>query len=133
MSLVVDASVAIKWITSEDDSDLAQQLLSHPLSAPAFLLLELSNALWKKVRQGQLVPLQAAAGLAEISSIVELTSTLGLEARALEIGLEIAHPIYDCLYLALAEAIDQPVVTADKRFIQSCERSRFGALLRPLV
>ena len=39
-----------------------------------------------------------------------------LVERAARIALELDHPIYDCLYLACAEATDSAVITADRRF-----------------
>ncbi len=41
------------------------------------------------------------------------------ERCALEIAIEIAHPIYDCVYLALAQRLGRTLVTADRRFLRS--------------
>ncbi|UKJ74068.1 type II toxin-antitoxin system VapC family toxin [Azospirillum brasilense] len=38
------------------------------------------------------------------------------------LALEFGHPVYDCLYLALARRLGIPVVTADRRFIQLADR-----------
>lgn len=35
---------------------------------------------------------------------------------ALQLAIDLNHPIYDCLYLALAIRLDTHVVTADRRF-----------------
>ena len=42
-----------------------------------------------------------------------------LEGRALELALALRHPVYDCVYLALAERTGRRLVTADRRFLHS--------------
>jgi predicted nucleic acid-binding protein len=49
----------------------------------------------------------------------------------LEIGLEIEHPIYDCVYLALAELLEGIIVTADLRLINRA--GPYSRLLHPLA
>jgi predicted nucleic acid-binding protein len=38
---------------------------------------------------------------------------------ALRIAISLQHPVYDCFYLALAQAEDCPLVTADQRFLRA--------------
>ena len=37
--------------------------------------------------------------------------------RAVAIARELDHPVYDCFYLAVSEALDAPLVTADGRLL----------------
>jgi predicted nucleic acid-binding protein len=46
-----------------------------------------------------------------------LTAMSVVTADALRLALLLAHPIYDCLYLALALQTHTPLVTADRRFV----------------
>ena len=50
MRIVVDASVAVKWLLLELLSETAQGLVDSEdtLSARAFVLAELANVLWKR-------------------------------------------------------------------------------------
>ena len=50
-SLVIDASVAVKWFTLEADSDPAKQVLRSGLTllAPRLIVTEVANALARKV------------------------------------------------------------------------------------
>ena len=50
MCLVVDASVAIKWLVEEEGSETATRLLegNHELHAPRLMVSEVTNALWRK-------------------------------------------------------------------------------------
>lgn len=47
-----------------------------------------------------------------------------LEVRALELALMLGLPVYDCIYLALAERLDGTLITADKRFLDALGASR---------
>ncbi len=109
MSLVVDASVAIKWFVEEDLSEEAEAILGYgePLFAPDLLLAEIGNVLWKKVIRGEVAPDQAHEIAAKIEGgIPVLYSIRLLNARALQIALALGHPVYDCLYIACAEMAD---------------------------
>lgn len=126
MNVVVDASVAIKWFVPEPLSDEAERLLDggDVLFAPDFLLIEFGNIMWKKVRLGELARPDGDAALAALrAGPVDLFDTAPLVEWALHLAREIDHPLYDCLYLATAEAIAATVATADRRFFDRCARS----------
>jgi predicted nucleic acid-binding protein len=53
-----------------------------------------------------------------------------LREKAFEIALETGSSIYDCLYLALAEALDSNMVTADRRFFLALQN---GSLFRRML
>jgi predicted nucleic acid-binding protein len=116
---VVDASVAIKWVISEEGSDRAAQLLDgRVLHAPALLFVEAANALWVMRRRGALPedgPADALAWLVRAPLLV--TATLRLVRPALALANALRHPVYDCVYLALAAELAMPVVTADARLL----------------
>jgi len=57
--LVIDASVAIKWVLSEPDGDHAEVLLDHGLAASDLLFAECANILRKDVRRGELIKEEA--------------------------------------------------------------------------
>ena len=52
--LVVDATVAIKWVVGEADSERAASVRGRRLFAPDLLVAECANALWKKVVRREL-------------------------------------------------------------------------------
>ena len=62
----------------------------------------------------------------------ELCPIAALAARALAIAEELRHPAYDCFYLALAEAKDARLVTADRRFAQRLAATPWAALATTL-
>jgi len=53
LKLVVDASIAVKWLIAEPHSHEARRLLAPriDLHAPDFILTEVANVIWKKARR----------------------------------------------------------------------------------
>jgi predicted nucleic acid-binding protein len=115
--LVVDASVAIKWVIYEPDRDLAYGLLDGRLLAPDLMLIECANALRSQVVRGSLKADDVQAAWSTICEApVRISPAAELLNEALALGVALEHPVYDCIYLALAIATDSRVVTADRRF-----------------
>jgi len=52
MTIVVDASIALKWVLEEPGSDAAEELLEKDLAAPSLWLLDAANALWRRTVRG---------------------------------------------------------------------------------
>ena len=118
MKAVVDASVAVKWLFTEDGTVEARRLLAHRimLHAPDFILIEAANVVWKKARRREVADAQSyLQELARLGDLVALAPAADLVTHAAAIALRIDHPVYDCLYLACAEVEEAPLVTADRR------------------
>lgn len=133
MRLVVDASVAVKWVVEEEGRDLARRLLmlDAEIVSPDFVAVETSSVLWKKVRRAEMTRQQAlAATSAVLLPFHSLIATNRVTGRAFEMALLLDHPIYDCLYLATAELLDAMVVTSDARLLDVLRKSRFVGLAR---
>ena len=121
-TLVVDASVAIKWVVDEPGTDEALALRRYRLSAPDLLIPECANILWKKVRRKELTEQEAilTARLLERAE-VELAPTRRLLESATRLAIALDHPAYDCVYLALAMSGGWDFVTADRHL---CAKAR---------
>lgn len=132
MTLIIDTSVAVKWIVDEDGSDSAHALIGTDLVAPDLFKAELANALWKKVMRDQATTLQVTAGYVAASASISFLSASPFSERALEIALELRHPIYDCYFLALSEATGLPIITADARLIGRCAGTAWSQHLTKL-
>ncbi|MBM3518505.1 MAG: type II toxin-antitoxin system VapC family toxin [Alphaproteobacteria bacterium] len=118
MTWVVDASVAIKWFVREDCHAEALRLLEHAslLHAPDMIVAEVANIAWKKATRREISPAHARAIASAIGHYIPtLHPSPALIERALEIALTLKHPVYDSLYLACADAVGAPLVTADRR------------------
>ena len=119
MKLTVDASVVVKWFVQEPFFEEARLLLAHRLRlhAPDILLAEFANTIWKKARQNEISDTRPYLDeLQNLAEIVSLCPINALIARAAEVAQELDHPVYDCLYLACAEATESVLVTADRKF-----------------
>ncbi len=122
-SAVVDASVAVKWVVTEPGSEPARSLSSADLSAPDLLLVECANILWKKARNRELTHREASQRLSLLTQApVQLAPSDGLLDSAYQLAAELDHPVYDCLYLALALRKQMPLVTADRRLYLAVSR-----------
>jgi predicted nucleic acid-binding protein len=127
--LVIDASIAVKWVVEEESTAEALALRQKAkLIAPELLVAECANILWKKVQRRELSKEEAlfAARLLQGAEI-ELLPTRFLFEAATRMSIEIDHPAYDCLYLALAVEKGCRFVTADERFLRKLHQNRRGA------
>jgi predicted nucleic acid-binding protein len=134
--LVVDASVAIMWFIDEPDSPAAVAVLRHPISAPDLLAPECAKILWKKVGRGELRADEAEAiALALEGAGITLHPTRPYLATATGIACDLGRAAYDCFYLALAQNLRLPLVTADRRLVNAIRADRakrFAQLVVPL-
>jgi predicted nucleic acid-binding protein len=129
---VVDASVAIKWILPEAGSDAAAALQGDELLAPAWWLAEAANALWKRAARGVITAAEAARLLSKLRNapVAAIPVEPDVDA-ALALAIELRHPIYDCIYLALAIREKAVLVTADSRFFRAAgHSSRYREFIR---
>lgn len=124
-SIVVDASVAVKWVIAEADSAQARAVAyGRTLLAPELLLVECANILWKHQRRGEVGPdIGTAAFMTLRMAPFVWTHDADLVDDARRLSAELDHPVYDCLYLALALRHGVPVITADRRFADVARKS----------
>ena len=130
-TLVVDASVAIKWAVDEEGSAAALELLrSERLVAPDLWIAECANILWKKVKRGELTADEALSTVGVLAdSGVALMPMARFFGEAVRLAVRLDHPAYDCFYLALAVSNGWTLVTADERLIARLARSGDAELI----
>lgn len=117
MTLVIDASVIVKWFLPEDGSSEARALSQEDLIAPELWVSEVANALWKRRARGDFGDEVFDVFLTSLaSSPIKATPAAPEIGEALALASRLNHPIYDCLYLACALRHGVQVVTADRRF-----------------
>ena len=117
---VIDASVMVKWLVTEDHSESAAGLLGigATLVAPALVFAEAANALWAMKRRGDITAEDLSDAVDALQAVpVSLPLPMPqLVPAAARLAVDLDHPVYDCFYLALAVQTQYPVVTADGRF-----------------
>ena len=130
-SVVVDASLAVKWLVEEDDSDKAHGALQSWVAqditriAPHLMPFEVANALHRRVLRGELTVDDSIRMIARLlESRLELHQPPGLHVRALQLAsLLRQNAAYDAHYLALAESFGCELWTADERFYRAASTS----------
>jgi predicted nucleic acid-binding protein len=125
-TLVIDASIAVKWVIEEDGTPDALTIRQRArMIAPELLVPECANILWKKIQRDELTSEQAlfAARLLQIAEI-ELVPMRSLFEAAMRMAIELDHAAYDCLYLSLAIENKCQFVTADERFLRKLDRRK---------
>ena len=130
---VIDASVACKWLVEEEGSAEAVRLLEkgEGLIAPDLVIPEVSSALSRKLLAGEITSQQAKVAVEELAGFFdELVAGLRLAARSLAIAEDLRHSVYDCFYLALAEARGSQLITADTEFARRLRGTRWARWVR---
>ncbi len=128
-TVVVDAALALKWVTKEPSSRAAKELLQDwkerdvGTIAPGLLPYEVAEVLHRRVERGELSHKKARDRL---KAIMEAGPVL-LDLKALHTeALELAHALerssaYETHYLALAEREDCEFWTGDKTFWEAAK------------
>jgi predicted nucleic acid-binding protein len=117
--LVIDANIAAKWYLPEIDSEMAEALFVSGLDfhAPNFLATEFANIFWKhSIAKRTSIEAWRLASQQLKKAIPFWHPDETLHEQALQLAVTFKHPIFDCIYLALAIHVDGIVITADKQF-----------------
>ncbi len=133
MTLIIDSSVAIKWFVQENQRDHALQILESrkDILAPDFIEIEMANITWKKVRQNEIDGSHVKTIVAALPEYIpELLPTSPFIYRAIELAIDLDHPIYDCVYLACAMHQNGLIVTADKRLFNKLQPTAYKDLVK---
>lgn len=133
---VLDTSVVVKWFSEADESDLekalklrADHIAEHCLLiVPDLLLYELANALRynEKVQPDEVR--QAVESIADLAIDINLYD-IDVLSSALTLAFRYQIMVYDAYFLALAEAIECPLITADRRFYNKVSDSKWTSAL----
>ena len=130
--IVLDASALVELLLGTDQGRSIAARIADPglgLHAPHLADVEVTQALRRYVREGELDPASAATALEELRS-------LDLERHGHEPLLDrvwaLRHNLtaYDAVYVALAEALDSALLTCDGRLAGAPVVSRRVELVR---
>lgn len=117
MSVVADASAVFAALAEDDE--WALDLLGGPgLAAPAVMPFEVSEVVRRRRRQRRLDSTTAAIAHRDLLELrVELWPHAVLATRAWELRENVSYS--DACYVALAELLDVPLLTLDRRLVQA--------------
>jgi len=123
--IVVDASLAAKWVLWESDSDRAFAFLhayGEAMAAPDTLLHEVTGAVVSRHNRREMDKREALESIAQWAGfwrdqlIHAHRVTAELVQHAGELAIALGHPIADCIYLALAIELGCDLATCDAKF-----------------
>jgi predicted nucleic acid-binding protein len=129
LATVLDASVAVRWVTMEPGTAAAITLLKRPTRwvAPRLLLTEVAGALHRKICEGRIRDIAATEALDVLLNAVDrgeirLAEDERVMAAALVLASLMSHRVADCVYVALAEHEGAGLATADRRLASLADR-----------
>ena len=120
---VVDASVVFTALVRGEYAGWAEGQLSaagggRSLYVPHLIDAEVGHALRRRVAAGKLGDDRASAALTKLTRLpLRRIVHTGLLARAWQLRDNVSF--YDGLYVALAEALDAPLITLDRRLARA--------------
>lgn len=118
--IVVDCSALVDVLTAVEGTDeLRSRMSGEDMQAPALLDFEVVAALRGMVLRGHLTAARAEDTLTDYEdlTIERWPSSDGLRRRAFQLRDNLSA--YDAAYVALAEALDCPLLTRDARLAKS--------------
>ena len=138
--MILDASVLVKLVITEPGSEQARDIVRRAVSegevlaCPDIALAEALNALWKQhallKRTTADVFKGAVEDLLRLWRLLRVWATEELAVLACELALKVRLPIYDALYLALAEKAQDRLFTFDEK-LEKAARSLGIRVLPP--
>lgn len=118
--MIVDANVILQAFFPDETQAQAQAVVSEHiagklrLKAPALLPYELNNAVWNAERRRRITASQGDEILLAIQDLeIEIVTPKWTEI--LPLARQFGRSAYDAAYLALAQELDEPLVTGDLR------------------
>jgi predicted nucleic acid-binding protein len=120
--IVLDASVVVKWYLLDEDSPedalavrMAFQQGRIAIVLPDVARYEVANALAVARKRGRIDHDKARQAMADFFSWgFACVGTNALILSAMDVAARVDCAVYDALYVALAEALGAPFVTADR-------------------
>ncbi|MGB3908997.1 MAG: type II toxin-antitoxin system VapC family toxin [Pseudolysinimonas sp.] len=119
---VVDASIIVEATVGRGGARFtARAALRQPLAAPELLDLEVASALRRAVHQRRLEIGEADAAIRGLTALPRLARFPHVPLLPRVWALRDNISTYDASYVALAEALGIPLVTADRRLARAAE------------
>ena len=135
MTFVIDANVGLKWFIEEPRSREARKILEKGGSfiAPDIFIPEICNVVWKKVKIQDITAEQGQEIVNNIPMVLDyLVPSSEVAKRAFDLAVQFNHPVYDCLYLALADRESCKLITDDAQLVKVGKKAKLSRLVQAL-
>jgi predicted nucleic acid-binding protein len=131
--ICVDANVVIRLVLGGEHAELiAERWTSlresgRTVAAPSLLRYEVCNVVRRYAVMGVITDEEAAAALDTVLDLrIALNADPSMHRRALSIATSLGLPsTYDAHYLALADMLNAPLLTLDRRLARRVEGTEF--------
>ena len=135
MSLVLDSSVALAWIYSDETTEAIRRLFNMVAEdgavVPALWRLEVANSLTVAARSGRIDADFRRAALADLA-LLDIRADPDTDSHAWTGTLQLADrfrlTVYDAAYLELAQRRALPLATLDEELLGAAAALRIGML-----
>lgn len=124
-SQVIDTSALVKYVLPEEDSPVVEKLVAYHragianLMAPAYILVESSNVLWKQIQRHNVQPEDAVPSLRALRDLgIRLVPDADLLEDALMLAADNGITVYDALFCALATRENVQLITSDNALVR---------------
>lgn len=115
--IVIDTSVALKWVLPEPGAELAKDALRLALIAPDVWRVEAANGIRRAVCEGVGTHAEARDWLSILDDApVQDVATTSVLRQGLDLAIALGHPVHGCVFLALAIDRDCRLLTSDDTF-----------------
>lgn len=124
--IVIDTSVAIKWLADEPGTDQALALLRRIdfFYVPDFFLVEMDAVLTKKIRKRELEQQEASYLREEVRKLpFQLIAYENISEYAFDLAASLPVTLYDAMFLSVAIHNDSCMITADQRFYNGLQNT----------
>ena len=135
MIFVIDANVGLKWFIEEPRSPAARKILEKVASfiAPDIFIPEICNVVWKKVKNQEITAEHGRAIVTNVPTVLDhIVPSSEVAKRAFALAVQFNHPVYDCLYLALAERESITLITDDAKLVTIAKKAKLARLVQAL-
>ncbi len=121
MSLVLDSSLTLAWLYSDETTDAVQGVMDLVIGSrayvPAIWRLEVANSLQTGVRRGRIDEVFRDASLADLA-LMDITTDTETDTYAWNTTLRLVErfklTVYDAAYLELAQRRILPLASLDE-------------------
>lgn len=122
--VLIDSSVALCWFVASEHTQAALAVLEQSwVRAPDIMPAEVRGVLRTLASRGDIPAPQLSKMERRLSQLaIEIVPTDAQLREAFRLSQVLSEPVYACIYLALALALDTPLITADPKFVASARR-----------
>lgn len=121
---VIDSSAVIDYLAGAGNLDQTRELLERPelpASSPDLLVFEVLAAMRRSLLRGTTQPRRAEGAVRDLGDLaIELFPSMPLRFRAWDLRKNMT--MGDALFVALAELLDEPLATKDRRLARAARR-----------